>query len=70
MESGPSSHLVGDEVLVSILEGFGPKIVSISSWSVSPGTENGSDFGFGCLGSLPLFVGRVAGRAEDSAQRC
>jgi len=66
---GPVFALGRRNVFVSIPEGARPKIISISSWSVFPGTENGWGFGFGCLGGRPLFFGSVAGRAEDSAQR-
>ena len=67
--SGPLLAPGRRKVFVSIPEGVGPKIVSISSLSIFPGTENGWGFGVGRLGGLPRAVGRLAGRAEDSAQR-
>jgi len=67
--SGPLLAPGRRKVFVSIPVGVGPKIASISSRSIFPGSENGWGFGFGRLGGLPRAVGIVAGRAEDSAHK-
>jgi len=66
--SGPllvagSLHIIG-----SAPEGFIPKIVAISSVSISIGTAKGWGLVF-FLDALPLDGLTSAGRADDSAQR-